>query len=121
MEPAVKLYQEFIDCFANCSHVERIGIWVRERGWPDLPENKPINDLLAKLSDEEKDVLVKMLQHERNGGIHDALVQINERVDLNELRIVEGGVEMAVEPYGNPMHFDYVCRREGDDWATLAD
>ncbi len=92
MEPSLKLYQYIIDSAVEHAKTSVHEAWVKERGWPDLPENKAINDLLAGLSDSEKDVFVSMLQSERESGIHDLLVELNERMLLNGLRIVEGGV-----------------------------
>jgi hypothetical protein len=91
--------------------------WVREkRPWPDLPENRAINEFVGQLSDSEREVLAILLQHARDGGIHDVLAYLNAEVCLKGLRLVRNGRELPVEPFGTELHYDWVCRREGDQW-----
>ncbi len=108
-------YQRFIDDMVKL----RKGVlvrWVKEKGWPKLPENEPINRLLSELSGEQKDVVAQIIQEARDGGVHDVLAYLDERINFDKLRIVADGVELAVEPYGTEMHFDWVARREGMAW-----
>lgn len=115
MNRQLAVYKEFIDRLVAL----RVGVitrWITEKGWPDLPENKDINDLLAKLTPDDKRVLCKILQQGRDGGIHDVLVLLSEETNLRGLRMTKDGVEMAIEPYGTEIYYDWVCRREGDQW-----
>jgi hypothetical protein len=114
MNPRLALHKDFIDTLvARRDGV--LGRWVKGKGWPDLPENQPINQFLAKLSAQEKDLLVELLQEARDGGIHDTLVVLHEEM-ANGARLVKDGVEMAFEPYGTEIYFDWVARKEGDKW-----
>src|ERR1700687_6173335 len=114
MNPQLAMHQTFVDQFVKRRH----GVlprWVKEKGWPDLPKNKPINDLVSKLTSAEKDVLVELIAEAREGGMHDALVVLHTEL-ANALRLVKYGVEMAFEPYGTEIYYDWICRCEGDNW-----
>lgn len=115
MNPQLALYKTFIDGLVERRHGV-LGQWIRKKGWPDLPENREINELLSKLTPKEKEVVARIAQQARDGGIHDTLVLLNERMNLNGLRIAENGVEMAVEPYGTELFWDWVARCAGDKW-----
>jgi hypothetical protein len=115
MNRQLVVYKEFIDKLVAL----RAGVltrWVTEKGWPDLQENKEINDFLAKLTPDDKKVLCSILQQSRDGGIHDVLVLLSEETNLRGLRMTKDGVEMAIEPYGTEIYYDWVSRREGDQW-----
>ncbi|TNJ63780.1 hypothetical protein FE784_23970 [Paenibacillus hemerocallicola] len=56
---------------------------------------------------------------------------INEMLNIPELKIhqilstdgfeiTKNGVKMATEPFGSEMYFDWVCRREGDEWPDAS-
>ncbi len=85
-----------------------IAPWVKEKGWPNQPENKPINKLLNELTPEQKEVVAQMLQRARDGGIHDVLVYLHDEISLEALRLEKHGVELAVESYGTEMYYDRV-------------
>jgi hypothetical protein len=113
--PQVALWQSFVDeLVSRREGVE--GRWINESGWPDLPENREINQLLSRLAPKEKEVLARIVQQARDGGIHDTLVVLDERMNRSALRISQGGVEMAIEPYGTELFFDWVARCAGDPW-----
>jgi hypothetical protein len=96
--------------------------WVRgKRKWPNSADNKPINDFLRSLKDAQRDVLADMLQHARDGGIHDVLGYLNERGHFDKLKIVINGRELPHEPFGSEFNYDWTCRKEGDDWPEPND
>jgi|SRR5262245_14466989 len=109
-------YKAFIDALVGI-RPDVCARWVRERrGWPDLPENKAINAFVAKLTDAQREVLATLLQHARDGGIHDTLAYLTDEINVEGLRIVRNGRELPVEPFGTEMYYDWTCRREGDPW-----
>lgn len=94
--------------------------WVmEERPWPDLPENRAINDFVSKLTDAERAVLAAILQDARDGGIHDVLVYLTDEINLEDLRLVRDGRELPVEPFGTEMYYDWVCRLAGESWPEV--
>jgi hypothetical protein len=115
MNKSLELYKNFIDSLVrirNCVLVR----WVKEKGWPKLPENDRINTFLSELTADQKEVLAEMIQEARDGGIHDVLVLLNDEINLTGLRLSKDGVDFAIEPYETEMYYDWVCRREGDEW-----
>ena len=57
-----------------------------------------------------------MVQRSRDGGIHDTLVYLADEINLGGLRLSRNGMELAIEPYGTEMYFDWLARLAGDDW-----
>jgi hypothetical protein len=117
MNKQLELYHEFIDDLVKIRSCV-LARWVKERGWPQLPENEKINKFLAELTNEQKEILADIVQQGRDSGIHDVLVHLTDEVNLNDLRIVKKGIEVAIEPYGTEMYYDWVCRCAGDDWPV---
>jgi len=115
MNPQLAIYKTFIEGLVE-QRTGVLGQWIRTKGWPDLPENRELNELLLRLTPNEKELIARIAQQARDGGIHDALVFLNERVNLKGLRITENGVEMAVEPYGTELFWDWVARCAGQEW-----
>ena len=109
-------YKAFIDALAGI-RPDVSASWVQEgRAWPDLPENRAKNGFVSKLTKPQRKVLAQMLQHARDGGIHDTLAYLNDEINLKKLRLVRNGREMPVEPFGTELYYDWTCRREGDPW-----
>lgn len=115
MNKRLKLYKEFID---NLTQIKGSALvnWVKEKGWPDLPENEKHNQLLKKLSANDKEILSEMIQESRDSGIHDTLAYLSEQINLKDLKLTYDNLDMAVEPYGTPLHWDWTARCQGDDW-----
>ena len=115
MNKRLEIYKNFIDGLVKirkCMLVNRI----MERGWPKLPENDKINNLLSELTSEQKIILSEIVQNARDGGIHDVLAYLNDEINLKGLSITKYGVDIAIEPFGTQLNYDWVCRREGDEW-----
>ena len=90
---------------------------IRHQGRLHPPElNEGANRFLAQLSSEQKEVVAQLIQQGRDGGIHDALAYLTDAINLEGLRLSRKGVELAVEPYGTEMYFDWLARLAGDDW-----
>ena len=83
------------------------------KGWPNLPENQEVNEVLGALTDQQRNVLAQLLQRSRDGGIHDVLAYLNEAIGRKDLRLVTPRGELPVEPFGTELHYDWTCRREG--------
>ena len=112
------LWKSFVDSFAKL-HDGVHRNWVVERGhYPDVNENKETNTLLAELSFEQRKVLAEMLVEARSGGVHDALVVLNDRMALRNGRYTEGEIQMEFQPFGSELYYDYVCRQAGEEWPS---
>lgn len=111
-----ELWKNFIDSFANL-HDGVHKNWVIEKGaYPDRPENEDKNIFLCQLSFEQRQILAEMLIDARRGGVHDALVILNDRMALNSGSYLENGIEMEFQPFGSEIYYDYIGRRMGEDW-----
>jgi hypothetical protein len=108
-------YKKFVDDMVEL-RPSVLARWVQKDGWPKLPENENINRFLDQLTSAQKVVLSEMLQQARDSGIHDILVYLNEKMLLEGLRISIDGSELPIEPFGTELHYDWVCRRDGDEW-----
>lgn len=112
---ALELYKTFIDDLVKL----RPGVlprWIMGDGWPKTVENEKVNKVLGELTTEQKEVFALIAQSARDGGIHDVLVYLTDQINLEGFEIAKNGVKMATEPFGSEMYFDWVCRREGDEW-----
>lgn len=112
---ALELYKEFIDDLVELrpSVYPR---WIMGNGWPKTVENEKINNVLSELTKEQKEVIALIAQSARDSGIHDVLVYLTDQINLEGFEIVKNGIKMATEPFESGMHYDWVCRREGDSW-----
>ena len=60
-------------------------------------------------------LLAEMLQDEHIAGIHDTLAYINEMMDLEGLELHQDG-ESYPNDYFESLHYDFICRCDGDEW-----
>lgn len=115
MNKGLVLYKAFIDGLVKIKN----GVEARrimEIGYPHNDDNKEINQLLDVLTPEQKEVVAKMVQKARISGIHDTLAYINEMMDCDGLILSQEGV-VYPHDYFESMHFDFICRSEGDEWT----
>jgi len=115
MSSPLNEYKRFIDDLVKI-RTSILARQVMDEGLPALPVNKEINQLLSQLSLEQRETLAKIIQKERDGGIHDTLAYMSDAINLNGLRLSRNGTEIAIEPYGTEMYYDWVCRYMGDEW-----
>ena len=116
---ALQDYQSMIDALVAIRSDVCAARVIAKQPWPNLPENREINSFLATLSDKQRETLVVLLQHSRDGGIHDVLAYLTDEINSRGLRLVRHGRELPVEPFGTEMYWDWTCRREGDPWPKL--
>lgn len=115
MNEGLEYYKNFIDGLVK----RKNGVfskWIMENGYPNVEENRKYNELLESLSSAQKEVLAKLVQEARLGGMHDTLAYMNEMMDCDGLVLSQNG---EVFPYDvfESMHFDFICRCEGDEWC----
>jgi hypothetical protein len=112
---ALELYKGFIDDLVEL-RPSVLSRWITGNGWPKTAENEKINKVLSELTTEQKEVIALIAQSARDSGIHDMLVYLTDQINLEGLEIVKNDVKMATDPFDSGMHYDWVCRREGDSW-----
>lgn len=114
MNRGVELYKNFIDGLVARKN-GAYSKWILGKGYPDSESNKSINEFLLSLTEEQKEILAKIVQRSREGGIHDTLAYINEMVECDGLSLSQDGEFLVCDEFVS-MHFDFVCRCEGDEW-----
>jgi len=107
-------YRELIDelvrqCLSGQGSIgprrARAGVWNAHITKEDDPDQHEYNELLARLSLEDRGVLAKLLNDEFYSGVHTALVALHE-----------AGIPPFDDGYeGTPFH-DFVGRLNGWDW-----
>ena len=116
MNKPLEEYKAFIDGLLGRpsigAHRAKEGIWNVNQ----IPEQEKFNRLLKELSPEQRETLADLLQQEYDSGIFAVLAYLTDKINVDGLRLVQNGIELAVEPYGTEMYYDWVCRREGDEW-----
>ena len=111
---ALQMYKDLIDALA-ARRENGYGDWIRKGGFPDFPHNATINALLKQLTPSQKKAVAEIAQRSRDSGMHDVLVELQERQDLQGLRLVQRGIELPVL-YFERMYYDFICRISGDQW-----
>ena len=112
---ALAKYRDFVDGLVK----RREGVLpgrIREKGWPQLPENEKINAFLSRLTPEEREIVAQIAREARDGGIHDTLAYMQEQMDLKNLRLAMDGSELPVSPYDTEIFWDWVARANGGAW-----
>lgn len=82
------------------------------------PAHREFNDFIGSLNRSQRELLVRMLQEERDGAIHDVLAALTWWVLSRGVGLTFHGEPMPVDLSGMGLHGDYVGRREGWDWPS---
>ena len=72
-------------------------------------------DLVLSLSPDQRETLCDILLEERRGAFHDILALLEDEIALDELQLVKHGSDVGAVREES-LHYDFVCRLEGDDW-----
>lgn len=115
MNKGLEYYKNFIDGLVKRKNGV-LSKWILEKGYPDNEDNRPYNELLESLSPVQKEVLAKLVQEARLGGIHDTLAYMNEMMDCDGLVLSQNGEILPYDEFES-MHYDFICRCEGDEWC----
>ena len=116
MNPTVAAYHDFVDALVartECVLASRVR---SGQVWPETSSLSKYNSLLEGLASAQREQVAELLQKAREGGIHDVLVELSERSHSVGLRIVQAGAELAHEPHGTELYFDWAARCSGEAW-----
>jgi hypothetical protein len=112
-------YQQFIDLLVQLSEKPGIETRVIDSGWPEAgtdPDVMVFNELIASLSEEQREIVAKLMRRAREDGVHDVIVK------LEEYNIVSpNGITLPRRPYRQFRLDDWYCRKEGDEWGDVLD
>ena len=114
MSRGLEYYKKFIDGLVT----QKSGVDSKRilgKGYPNTEENQAYNELLDSLTLEQKEVLAKLVQKARLGGIHDTLAYMNEMMDCDGLVLSQNGETFPYDEFES-MHYDFICRCDGNEW-----
>lgn len=118
---SIEAYKQFVDdLVARASGVEARRV-LESTAWPDTPENTDLNKFLASLDSGQREILAQLLQHTREGGMHDVLAYLQEQSDDGNFQLVNCGTALPHDPFNSPLYYDWLCRLEGDEWPKVED
>ena len=118
MTKSLEEYKAFIDGLLEWPQASvgagraKEGVWNHNK----IPEQQKFNELLEELTLYQRETLAEMIRGEYESGMFAVLAYITDEINLRGLRFVRNGIELAVEPYGTELYYDWICRRAGDAW-----
>lgn len=117
----LKEYQSFVDGLLGWPRVSVTSRWVREWG-TNAPKTyqtpEEFNTQMRLFTPEQRQVVADLLQSEHDASIHDVLAYMNDKINVEGLRLVRNGVELAIEPYGTELYWDWHQRCRGGQWPV---
>ena len=115
----VEVYKAIIDTLVNdtrrygsSSHVEDRSIY------SSASEHSDFNEFINSLSQEQRILLARMLQEERDSSIHDVLALLTRWITVHDVGLTYQGEPMPVELSGMGLHGDFIGRLTDWDWPT---
>src|SRR5262245_17255671 len=109
----IDLYKEFIDGLVASRGSMSYLASVPERAEP--PKGSEYAALFNRYSPEQFRLLARFIGNLRSTAFHDFLVFLHD----SEYRLSRDGQPLAVTPFGNPPHYDFVGRQDGASWDDL--
>jgi hypothetical protein len=88
---------------------------VRSGAFPASPENQELNGLLSRLQPGDREIVARLVEKARDGGIHDALSFIEDLLNIEGYDLTHDGESVPRKQFAE-MRYDWVCRSEGDPW-----
>lgn len=82
------------------------------------PNERAFNSFVQSLSDEQRELLAKMLHAERTAAIHDVLAVLSWWVQARGLGFTFRGELIPVDLSGMGLHGDYVGRQHDWEWPS---
>jgi len=73
---------------------------------------KQYNELLERLSDEDRAMIADLLQSEKEAGMGAVLAFLAD----GQYRLVQHETTLSFEPFDTPYHYDFAARVAGDPW-----
>jgi hypothetical protein len=109
-------YKAFIDGLVSPNTMAN---WVRLNQWPDYVTNLPaarVNELVAALTPQQRELLADMLEYSKNSGI----LAVLQLLDVRSIRLSREGVQFQpLFPFGlTTLWGSWSARKMGDAWPN---
>jgi hypothetical protein len=115
----VDVYKAIIDQLVDETRLCGFGNQVAEKGiCSKAPAHQEYNDFIRSLTPQQRLLVSRMLQEERDGTIHDVLAMLTWWLEVRDVGLTCQGKPMPVDMSGMGLHGDYVGRREGWEWPN---
>lgn len=85
-----------------------------EKRWSNAPDENDANKFVRSLSDNQRQLLARMVRNERIGAIHDVLAELTWWISCRDVQFTFCGEPMPTQLSGMGLHGDYIGRL--DDW-----
>lgn len=109
----LELYKMFIDELVS-HHNSITSKRILDNSFPDTEKYKDIKKIIKKLKPKYREILANLIQEEYDSGIHYTLAYIDDKIS-DGLVLQENGEKYITDEFES-MHYDFVCRKEGDEW-----
>lgn len=115
-------YKAIIDQLVNETRHYGTAARVSQKGiFSNAPAHGAFNEFIASLSADQRELLSRMLQEERDSAIHDVLAQLTWWIITRGVGLIFKGQPMPVDLSGMGLHGDFVGRRDGWEWPDGSD
>jgi hypothetical protein len=117
-------YKLFVDELVELSRVEVTAKRIREYGHSErtndahLPLEKieqQRKEFFLFLLPQQREIIAELLEEAYSGAIHDVASFLEGKLCSDDMRITWKGEDVTSSPYAT-MHYDFICRRDGDVW-----
>lgn len=113
MDDALRQYKSFVD-----SLTPLMEHYFRVENLPALdgPEGEAAKLLLAKLNDDERELVNRLFRHITSTGVYQTLEYLDQFMEAGKLRLSWCDQELPLERYGEDLASDWLTRCEGEAW-----
>src|SRR6267378_6303628 len=112
----VEIYKQIIDQLVERSPSLGARLVTEQGIYSKAPALQQTNELVRSLTSEQRALLAQMLNHERQGAVHDVLAALTWWIDCRSVGLTYEGQPMPVQLSGEGLHGDYVGRLDGRKW-----
>ena len=115
----LEAYKTIVDQLVTETRISGSAFQIKQHGvFSNAADHAEYNEFICSVSDNQRELLSRMLSVERDGTIHDVLAMLTWWILTKGVGLTFHGASMPVELSGMGLHGDYIGRRDGWDWPT---
>jgi hypothetical protein len=120
MSDRVSDHKEFVGRFVERTPSAQADAVLKEGLFSNAKAKRHLNAFVAKLSSKDRKMLAEMLRDERRSAFHDALVILNEALDLDGFSLNREGKDIRREAFGLTLFQEYIMALDDPQgWAAI--